>query len=195
MLKFGNISEVDASKGLARVKFTDDDMVSGWLPVLVLKSKDDSYSFAFDVDEHVACHMDERCEMGYIAGAIYDSNKKPDGGNADKLRVKFKDGTIMEYDRSAKKLTVDAAGDVVIKAAQTITFNDGSNGGLCKKESVAGKLKALEQKHDLLNTYVGALPIPVSGSVSGPAIPANVQGFAINNYTAGTDLENTKVKH
>lgn len=78
--------------------------------------------------------------------------------------------------------------------ANEIEFNGGNLGGMCKKDAVAQKLSALEQKHDGLANYLGALPIPVSGSVSGAAVPANVQGFLVNTYTQGSDLENTKIK-
>jgi phage baseplate assembly protein V len=133
MLKFGKISDVDAGKGLARVNFDDDDMVSRWLPMLVLKSKSDKYSYCFDVDEHVACMMDEHCEDGVVMGAIYDSKNKPDGGDKDKLRVKFNDGTAVEYDRKNNKLLVEVKGDIEFKADKTVTID-------CPDNTIKGKL-------------------------------------------------------
>lgn len=132
-LKFGNISDVDAEKGLARVDFDDDDIVSAWLPMLVLKSKSDKYSYCFDVDEHVACMMDDNCEDGVIMGAIYDKNNKPDGGNKDKVRVKFNDGTAVEYDRKKNKLLVEVKGDIEFKADKTVTID-------CPDNTIKGKL-------------------------------------------------------
>ena len=32
-LKYGIVSDIDAAKGLARVKFEEDEIVSDWLPV------------------------------------------------------------------------------------------------------------------------------------------------------------------
>lgn len=100
--------------------FDDDDIVSDWLPVTVknaLKNKD---SFPLDVKEHVACLMDEHCENGVCLGAIYSKDVKPAGGNKDKWRKVFDDGTVLEYDRSAHKLTVDAKGAVDVKATGNI---------------------------------------------------------------------------
>ena len=106
MLKFGNICDIDAAKGLARVEFDDDGITSAWLPVVTLGSSANKYSHAFDVNEHVACLMDENAENGVIIGAIYSKAAQPDGGNKDKVRVKFSDGAEMQYDRAASKLTV-----------------------------------------------------------------------------------------
>lgn len=122
MLKFGKITDIDAGKGLAKVSFEEDGIVSDWLKVGVLKSKDDSYSFMFDTDEHVACVMDENCENGVIVCAVYDENKQPDGGNKDKVRVKFSDGASVEYDRSNNTLTIDGIKKAIINTEEaTIT--------------------------------------------------------------------------
>ncbi|MGI9158242.1 MAG: phage baseplate assembly protein V [Saprospiraceae bacterium] len=106
MLKFGNICDIDAAKGLARVEFDDDGITSAWLPVVTLGSSGNKYSHAFDVNEHVACLMDENAENGVIIGAIYSNAAQPDGGNKDNVRVKFSDGAEVQYDRAASKLTV-----------------------------------------------------------------------------------------
>jgi phage baseplate assembly protein V len=106
MIKFGKISEVDAPKGLVRVEFNEDGIVSGWLPYLVQKSLNDKYFFIFDVGEHVACQMDEHCENGVVMGAIYSAETAPDGGAEGKVRVKFSDGASVEYDKETQKLSV-----------------------------------------------------------------------------------------
>lgn len=106
MLKYGNICDIDAANGLARVQFDDDGVTSGWLPVVTLGASGNSYSHAFDVNEHVACLMDEDAENGVILGAIYSQVQQPDGGNKDKVRVKFTDGASVQYDRAASKLSV-----------------------------------------------------------------------------------------
>lgn len=114
MLKFGTISDIDAEKGLAKVSLEEDGIVTQWIPIAVAKSKDDSFSFMFDVGEHVACIMDDNCEQGLVVSAIYDNKKQPDGGNKDKVRVKFKDGASIEYDRANSVLTIGGVKDVVI---------------------------------------------------------------------------------
>ena len=106
MLKFGNICDIDAAKGLARVEFDDDGVTSAWLPITVMGTSGNKYSHAFDVNEHVACLMDDRAEAGVILGAIYSNAELPDAGSADKVSVKFTDGASVEYDRDASKLSV-----------------------------------------------------------------------------------------
>lgn len=117
LIKFGNISSVDAEKGTARVEFPEDGIVSFDLPILVTRSKDDKYFHAFDINEHVVCLMDEGCENGVVLGAIYDSKNKPENGvSKDVSRVKFSDGTKVEYDRGSSTLEV-LIGSTKIKAA------------------------------------------------------------------------------
>lgn len=141
MLKYGRISDIDAEKGLAKVSFPDDDMVSDWLKVLVPKSKDDSYSVMFDTDEHVAVMMDEHCENGVILGAVYDTGKKPDGGNADKVRVKFKDGAAIEYDRSNHTFTIEGIEKAVIKTKEATITADTKVKIDCSDNEITGDLK------------------------------------------------------
>ena len=64
MIRFGNISSIDASRARVRVQFDDDGIVSHWLPVLVSGSRSNQYFHIFDVNEHVVCLMDERSENG-----------------------------------------------------------------------------------------------------------------------------------
>ncbi len=113
MLKFGIISEVDASRGMARVKFdAEDGMVSYWLPISVPKTATDKFSIPFDVNEHVWCLMDEHMEYGIIGGAVYDASNQPDGGTLGNVRVKFGGGLWVEYSRNNKSLSIGGTGDI-----------------------------------------------------------------------------------
>lgn len=115
MLRFGIISEIDANKGLARVKFPEDDIVSGWLPILQKNTLKNRYYATHDVNEHVACMMDEHSENGVILGAVYSKSELPGAvKGANVAGVEFEDGTKIKYDRSAKVLTIDTPGDVTI---------------------------------------------------------------------------------
>jgi phage baseplate assembly protein V len=120
MLKYGIISDIDESKGLARVHFDDDDIVSDWLPIVVPKAMEDSFSFFPDINEHVACLMDDNAENGVILGSLYSAATQPNGASKDKWRVRFNDGTVIEYDRAAHKLTADVQGEVEVKATTTV---------------------------------------------------------------------------
>lgn len=124
MLRFGTISQVDADKCLVRVNFSDEDFVSGWLPLLVQKSKEDKFFFVPDPGENVACLMDENSEAGVCLGAIYTSETLPDADVKGEgvVGVKFSDGTVVKYDKAAGELTVDTPGNVIVNAAEaTIT--------------------------------------------------------------------------
>lgn len=77
MIKFGKISEINASKGTARVAFKGDGITSALLPCLVKKSKTIKESFPFEVNEEVACLMNSDMRTGVILGAIYNESTLP----------------------------------------------------------------------------------------------------------------------
>lgn len=112
MLKFGIISEVYASKGYARVKFDDDGIVSAPLHISVPLSFQDQILIPFHVNQHVWCIMDDRCEHGVIAGAIYDETNVPAGGDPDIIQFNFQGGLSFQYNRNTKKLSVTGSGDI-----------------------------------------------------------------------------------
>jgi phage baseplate assembly protein V len=188
MLMFGYISECDASKGLARVNFAADGIVSDWLPIAVTKSKDDKFTYAFDINEHVCCLMEENMSNGVILCAIYDG-KNEAGGNKDKVSITFSDGGIVEYDRSNSKLTVNTSGEVDITASKVSISGDLEVSGKIEAqgniESLTGNLTAavkvsaanIEATADvtagagvislLLHKHISAAP----ASPTSPAIP------------------------
>jgi phage baseplate assembly protein V len=107
MLRFGTISEIEPNKGLARVRFAEDGLVSAWLPVMQAKTSKDKFYHIPDVNEHVACLMDEHAENGVVLGAVYSKNESPgDVKGADKIGVSFESGDMIEYDRSTRKFLV-----------------------------------------------------------------------------------------
>jgi phage baseplate assembly protein V len=115
-LKYGNISEYDADRGMARVKLDgEDDIVTDWLQIIVRKAKTDKESAPLDVLEHVACILDEHLENGVILGAVYDEGNTPgDVKGKDITGVHFGNGCKVSYDRAANALTVEGIGDVSI---------------------------------------------------------------------------------
>ncbi len=120
-LKFGIISDIDAQNCLAKVYFEEDELVSNWLQMSVIRAGADQFSFPFDVNEHVWCIMDEYCEYGVIGGAVYDDNNKPSSSKAGSLRFKFADNSTIEYDKTSRKLTLDIKGDITIKSTGLVT--------------------------------------------------------------------------
>jgi phage baseplate assembly protein V len=187
MLRFGKISSIDAVKGLYRVTFQEDNLVTTPLPYLVKNSKFNKDESPFDIDEHVACLMDENCENGVILGATNTTSDAPDLGDADIRRTLYKDGTFIQYDRKNKKLTISCEGDVeVIKSKNVSVKSDTKITLECNDVEVKGNLKVTK---DIISTTgdikasvgdVKALTYSLSnhthnvtavGSPTGPTIP------------------------
>lgn len=105
MMRFGTISEVRNAS--ARVVF-DDELQSDWLPILVNKAATDSYFFAPEPGEYVACLMDDQSENGVILGAIYSEKTKPKIAGPGITSVQFSDGTKIVYDSGKQELSITA---------------------------------------------------------------------------------------
>ncbi len=148
MLRFGNVTEIDATKGLARVSFDEDGIVSDWLPIAVKGSKANKHESWFDVGDFVACLMDKNIEDGVILGAIYDENNAPPVGNKDVESTTFSDGTLIKYDRSSSTLTIECVGDVNVNCvnanvtASTKVTIDSPESEFTGDVSVQGELSA-----------------------------------------------------
>jgi len=115
MIRYGIISEIDPAKGVARVKFEEDGIVSDWLRISVPNTAANKDERWYDLNEPVWCIMDEHAETGVIGGSYYHEGNTPPIGNADKRAVTFSDGTKIIYDRDSGTLTIDCVGDVIVK--------------------------------------------------------------------------------
>lgn len=119
MLRFGNISSVDTERGLARVRFEEDDIVTALLPMIGARTSKDKFYAMPDVGEHVACLMDEYAENGVILGAIYSTKNVPgEVKGQDKIGVEFASGDLIEQDRGGRYLRVKM-GDSEMKVSQS----------------------------------------------------------------------------
>lgn len=127
-LKFGQISEVDPARGLVRVEFSDDGIVSPWLPVSQPGAQDDKFFHLPAINELVWCVMDARAEAGVVGGALYNRTDKPAAAASGKgvTAVRFSDGTVVSYDKTARKLniTIDGAEFTVTPAGYTVKRGD-----------------------------------------------------------------------
>lgn len=181
MLKFGNISDVNEAKGLARVNFKEDEMVSGWLPMAVPKSKGDKYSIPFEIDEHVACLMDDHCENGVILCAIYDTNNTPDGGAKNKTAVKFAANLRVEYDRETSTLSISGDGNLKIDTTGNVNIK-------CQKAVIESltdaEIKAVTQ------VKITAPDTEISGAVTvaGALTAASISTSGGGNVEAEGDI-------
>lgn len=106
---------------MARVNFPGQNVVSGWLPVLVSFAGGNFTEAHVDAGTHVACLMaGEGCEQGVILGAFYDDTNKPGTGDEDVALMVFADGGYVRYDRKKHVMTLNSAGDIVIMAAGNV---------------------------------------------------------------------------
>ncbi|MBO9674411.1 MAG: phage baseplate assembly protein V [Sphingobacteriaceae bacterium] len=177
MLKFGIISEVDAAKGLARVYFPEDDFVSGWLKMAVMRAGIDHFSFPFDIKENVYCLMDEGWEYGVICGSFYDENKLPEGSEAGKLKLSFGDNTAIIYDRKTSILSFDIKGKVNIDCTEANLTSTGK----VNIEANEVNINSIETNVDGILNVSGAANI--QGVVSMGGI-SGISGAAVNGASA-----------
>ena len=78
MLKFGTVTNINPLTARAKVQFAEDNMSSYWLPIIQKKTLKDKYYSVVDIGEQVACLMDEN------------------------------DGSLIEYNKETKTLTISA---------------------------------------------------------------------------------------
>lgn len=133
---------MDAERGLVRVKFLEEDIVSNPLQVLVPGSKMDKYSLPFSINEQVACAMDDNLEFGVVMGAVYSDSDTPPGSSsinsidivlgANKVQIKI--------DKEAGNLTLQVDGDVNIKCNKAII--EASDTNIDGDLNVTGMIKA-----------------------------------------------------
>lgn len=115
--RIGRVSAQDPERGRVRVTFdAEQALVSWWLPVLQPKTLHDQVYWMPDLDEHVVCLLDVHAESGVVLGAIYSAAAMPPVADLDRLHVRMKDGTTIEYDRASHRLevTLAAAGAAIV---------------------------------------------------------------------------------
>jgi phage baseplate assembly protein V len=162
-LEFGIISDVDHTRGLVRVTFPADDIVSAWIPVSMPKTLEDEYFIMPDLNDHVWAIMDEHSENGVVGGAIYSKDKKPSQGAPDQTYIKFKDGSTIVYDRSTHEYTV---------TMQTTVYKI-SRAGFAVKRGTETLKKIIS---DTLDQIV-ALTVTCAAPGSPSTVPVNLPAF------------------
>ena len=184
MLRYGTVSERDSSAGLLRVEFTEDGIVSDWLPMVVAAGANNSFFALPDVGEQVACLMDAHAENGVVIGAIYSADTKPKQASDDISSVEFSDGTKVIYDRQAHTLLIDTVGNITVKTTADVVVE-------CVNATVKASTKVLidtpnaqftgNVKIDGTCEIVGNVTARSNVNVS---VNVNVQG----GVTAGSDV-------
>lgn len=159
-LKFGVISSTDPTTGRVRVSFDENGIVSQPLPILVAGTGN-KYFHSFNVNEQVACLMDEHLENGVVLGAIYTNSVTPGTVSDDVARVQFSDNTIVEYNRATQQL-VATVGTTELKVTAAGGFEI-KRGSESLKSILADMLAQLQ---------VETHPVTAVGSPTGPPVNA-----------------------
>lgn len=125
LIRVGLVDSINPDKGTARVMFPDgDNSISYNLLVLFPNAQDDKYYTMPDVGEQVVCvFLPIGMELGFVLGSFYSVPDAVPVSSPDKYHVRFKDGTVVEYDRGAHRLLVDVKGTIDILATGNITIN------------------------------------------------------------------------
>lgn len=151
------------------MSFPADGIVSGWLPLIVSKALKDKHYYMPDINEPVACLMDENLEDGVILGATYNGNAVPGTAQGkDVTSIEFEDGTLISYDRSASKLSIKCVGkveietpDAEIKGPLKVTGNISANGEVTAR---ATSLNVSLSTHNHPTAPTGPVSPPTPGT-------------------------------
>jgi len=197
MLRFGFITDIDPTAGMAKVTFSDDENVSDWLQ-LVVKGTDNKDVFTININEQVACLMDENSEDGVILGALFN-NKTPANGGVGIFKTAYSDGSLISYDRNSGKYEIDIKGVVNLKATKKITVESLTEVEVKSTVKTTIKSTANVTIEAPLITLTGAVAISgalaIGGAVtgaSGAPISGNIQ--VAGKLIAGTDVEVGTIK-
>ena len=128
-IRIGEVTSIDPAKHTARVTFDDDDGVtSAELPVIIPNTIANSDYAMPDIGQDALCvFLSTGKEQGFILGSFYAGEVAPPASSADVRKVKFSDGTVIEYDRAAHKLTADVKGDVEVTATGKVDVTASGN--------------------------------------------------------------------
>jgi len=128
----GEVEEVDETLCRVRVRLPDrDNMVTGWLSVLVPFSHSSYSYFLPKVGDTVLCvFLPFGQEEGFVVGSYYHTQEMPPVQDKNKFYKRFSDGTVIEYDEVLSKLTIFVNGGAEISASTVHNGDVVINGNL-----------------------------------------------------------------
>lgn len=182
----GIVKEQDVARGRLRVTFVDrDNIASWWLSVAFSRTQDDQHFDIPDIGEQVVCLMDPNDEDGVIIGAVYSTaDPTPDGVTADVNYRRYKDGTVVVYDRASHVMDATFPDGAEVKydaSAHELTVT-------CQKVTVTADHVTVESADVKLGQSGGELPVMLN------TIIAKFNGHTHTGVTSGgasTGVPNT----
>lgn len=126
LVRPGRIHSVDEAKVRARVEI--GAIVTDWLPWAVARAGNDRTWWAPTVGEQVVV-LSPSGEMNaaFIVASFYTNAFPAPASSADIEHTIYRDGTVVEYDTKAHKLTAKVCGDVVLDITGSLSVTSGSD--------------------------------------------------------------------
>ncbi len=152
---YGIISEVDYSKGIARVSIDELDIVTDWATL----PKNKKQNWVFDIKSQVAVLIHDNGEDAEILHEVpYEGSYPPSWASKDKEGVEFSDGTTIIYDNNSKKLTITAGTGEIEFVCSKLTVSGDIIAG--------GDVTAGDENISLIN-HIHTTPVGPSGKPIG----------------------------
>jgi phage baseplate assembly protein V len=126
LLRFGTIQATDYPA--ARVKVQSGDMLTGWIPWMTRRASSDVDWWAPELGEQVLLLSPCGDPAQAVAlPALYQLAHPAPEQTANIRRINFGDGTVVIYDRSAKKLSIECVGEVFVNADGNVSVESQGN--------------------------------------------------------------------
>lgn len=124
MIKVGIVTERNESTMKIRAQIPDlDGIVTYWIPILISAAGGNKVYHLPDVGEEVLIgFLDNGIEQGFCLGSTYNAKDKPPVNSGDKFHVTFKDGSVIEYDRSSHTLIASIPNGTFVINAKSVTI-------------------------------------------------------------------------
>lgn len=130
MILIGQVSTADPASCSVRVIFPErDNLVSAPLPVIMPGGWGHRNTVPQPGETVLCVFLDRSCSAGFCLGTYYGAEETAPG-NMNQHGVWLEDGSFVFYDRSARQLTIKAAGGVKIEGNLTVTGSITRSGGV-----------------------------------------------------------------
>lgn len=208
------VSQVDTELRRVKVVFATGRIPeSDWLSVLGSRTLDVNVSWNMAIGEQVLCLFPPVGSMvrGYVLGSLANLNARPYNTSADKFGIRFKDGTLLEYDQSTSTGVLKIGGgapsievntshvhivsDVLIDGGVTIsnTLDVGKATNLADTLTVQGAVNGMSTANFMGTVGAAGYGGPVSGGVAKMQNGMEVQGSTTLNGSATLNGVNVSV--
>ena len=122
LIRIGQVAEVDLSNAFVRVQCGEN--LSSWIPMPASVGKNFIAWTPMRIGQTVtlACPSGDLAQARIIGTGYTVDDVPAPSDNADIDLIKFNDGTFIEYDSAAKKMTLSSVGDIDIIAAKNLSL-------------------------------------------------------------------------